>query len=269
MALVVKNLPTNVGDTRDTGSITGSGRSPGVGNDTPLQCSCLENSRGRGVKESDATERLNNKRMKGLGSGQDLDTNISSSLFHCVCFSSLFSPVCPVTCPSSLPVSKGAFWRTSVPSSMSYPMARCPAPILLGFSGAFVPAALKPLLGFSARVTITLYLSGCFSSNIIRPVALSGGSGSLHSRLHFSTQALSLEALIQSHGVRHMSRLMTFKSLCSTLLQSCSRFSLEPQTPGINSFLLEYLAGYFQLSTHSSLHISSTLTPLGSASLTC
>ena len=85
----------------------------------------------------------------------------------------------------------------------------------------------------------------------------------------FSTQALSLEAFIQSHGVRHMSRLMTFKSLSSTLLQSCSSFSLEPQTPGINSFLLEYLVGYFQLSTHSSLHISSTLTPLGSASLTC
>ena len=194
VALVVKNLPTNVGDTRDTGSITGSGRSPGVGNDTPLQCSCLENSRGRGVKESDATERLNNKRMrmKGLGSGEDLDTNISSSLVHCVCFSPLFSPVCPVPCPSSLPISEGAFWRTSVPSSMSYPMARCPAPILLGFSGAFVPAALlKPLLGFCARVTITLYLSGCFSSNIIRPVALSGGSGSLRSRLHSFPPRLS------------------------------------------------------------------------------
>ena len=149
-------------------------------------------------------------------------------------------------------------------------MARCPAPILLGFSGAFGSAALlKPLLGFSARVTITLCLRGCFSSNIIRPVALSGGPGFLRSRLHFSTQTLSLEALIQSLGTRHTSRLMTFKSLSSTLLRGCSRFSLEPQTPGINSFLLEYLVGYFQLSTHSSLHISNMLTPLGSASLTC
>ena len=29
---VVKNLPTKAGDTRDLGSIHGSGRSPGVGN---------------------------------------------------------------------------------------------------------------------------------------------------------------------------------------------------------------------------------------------
>ena len=30
-------------DARDTGSVPRLGRSPGVGNDTPLQCSCLEN----------------------------------------------------------------------------------------------------------------------------------------------------------------------------------------------------------------------------------
>ena len=41
MALVVKNLPV---DARDTGSIPGQGRSIGVGNGTPLQYSCLENS---------------------------------------------------------------------------------------------------------------------------------------------------------------------------------------------------------------------------------
>jgi len=39
----VKNLPANVGDARDTGSIPGLGRSPGEGNDNPLQYSCLEN----------------------------------------------------------------------------------------------------------------------------------------------------------------------------------------------------------------------------------
>ena len=33
---VVKNLPANAGDTRDAGSIPGSGRTPGVGNDSPL-----------------------------------------------------------------------------------------------------------------------------------------------------------------------------------------------------------------------------------------
>jgi len=34
---------------RDTCSIPGSGRSPGVGNGTPLQYSCLENHRDRGA----------------------------------------------------------------------------------------------------------------------------------------------------------------------------------------------------------------------------
>ena len=46
---LVKNSPANAGDPRDMGSIPGSGRSPGVGNGNPLQYSCLENSKGRGV----------------------------------------------------------------------------------------------------------------------------------------------------------------------------------------------------------------------------
>ena len=49
MALVVKNLPANARDRRDTGSIPGSGRFPGEGNDNPLQYSCLESPRDRGV----------------------------------------------------------------------------------------------------------------------------------------------------------------------------------------------------------------------------
>ena len=36
MGIVVKNLPANVGDTRDLASISGLGRSPGEGNDNPL-----------------------------------------------------------------------------------------------------------------------------------------------------------------------------------------------------------------------------------------
>ena len=38
---VVKNLPANAGDSGDTGSIPGSGRSPREGNGNPLQYSCL------------------------------------------------------------------------------------------------------------------------------------------------------------------------------------------------------------------------------------
>ena len=45
----VKNPPASVGDAREAGSIPGSGRSPGGGNDNPLQCSCLENPMDRGV----------------------------------------------------------------------------------------------------------------------------------------------------------------------------------------------------------------------------
>ena len=45
---VVKNPPASAGDTRDVGSIPGSGRSPGEGNGNPLQDSCLENPMGRG-----------------------------------------------------------------------------------------------------------------------------------------------------------------------------------------------------------------------------
>ena len=44
MVLVLKNLPVNAGDIRDSGLIPGSGRCPGGGHSNPLQFSCLENS---------------------------------------------------------------------------------------------------------------------------------------------------------------------------------------------------------------------------------
>ena len=40
---MVKNPPANARDIRGAGSTLGSGRSPGEGNDNPLQYSCLEN----------------------------------------------------------------------------------------------------------------------------------------------------------------------------------------------------------------------------------
>ena len=49
VALVVKKPPANAGDIRDTGSIPGSGRSPGGGHRNPLQYSCLENPMDRGA----------------------------------------------------------------------------------------------------------------------------------------------------------------------------------------------------------------------------
>ena len=47
--LVVKKLPANAGDIRDTGSIPGWGRSPGGGHGNPLQSSGLENPMDRGA----------------------------------------------------------------------------------------------------------------------------------------------------------------------------------------------------------------------------
>ena len=49
MVLLVKNPPANAGDVRDVGSIPGLGRSPGGGNNNPLQYSCLKNPMDRGA----------------------------------------------------------------------------------------------------------------------------------------------------------------------------------------------------------------------------
>ena len=61
---MVKNLPANAGDVRDTGLIPGSGRSTGEENGNPLQYSCLESPMDREawwatvhrLAESDMTE---------------------------------------------------------------------------------------------------------------------------------------------------------------------------------------------------------------------
>ena len=45
----VKESACIAGDTRDTGLILGLGRSPGGGNENPLQYSCLKNSMDRGT----------------------------------------------------------------------------------------------------------------------------------------------------------------------------------------------------------------------------
>ena len=49
MMLVVKNLPTFLGNVREEGLTPGSWRSPGGGHGNPLQYSCLENPIDRGA----------------------------------------------------------------------------------------------------------------------------------------------------------------------------------------------------------------------------
>ena len=65
---MVKNPPASG---RDVGFIPGSGRSPGGGNGSPLQCSCLGSPTSRGAHvESDMAKQLNtNNRVcsKDLG----------------------------------------------------------------------------------------------------------------------------------------------------------------------------------------------------------
>ena len=77
---VVKNLPANTGD---AGSTPGSGRSPGVGNDNPLQYSRVENPIDTGAwqatvqwgcKEPNATEQLS--------------THAGTHAFHSIVFGS-------------------------------------------------------------------------------------------------------------------------------------------------------------------------------------
>ena len=64
---MIKNLPANIGDIRDTGSILGLGRDSGGGRGHTLQYSCLENSMDRRAwwtnspprpKELDMTEAI-------------------------------------------------------------------------------------------------------------------------------------------------------------------------------------------------------------------
>ena len=52
VALVVRSLHASAGNVRDTGSIPGSGRSPGGGNGNLLQYYCLGNLMDRGAWQS-------------------------------------------------------------------------------------------------------------------------------------------------------------------------------------------------------------------------
>ena len=75
---MVKNPTANAGDIRDTSLIPGLGRSPGGGNNNPLQYSCLENPMDKGAwqatvheitKHNSATKTKTTALFIGLGVG--------------------------------------------------------------------------------------------------------------------------------------------------------------------------------------------------------
>ena len=68
---MVKNPPANAGEEGDTGFIPGLGRSPGEGNDNPLQYSYLENSMERGAWRATAMGAKSQTRLSPHSSMND------------------------------------------------------------------------------------------------------------------------------------------------------------------------------------------------------
>ena len=88
---VVKNPPANARDTRDSGSVSGSGRSSWVGNGNSLQYFCLENSIDRGARQA-LVHRVT-KSWTGLGDWKHThDTSVfdghSEIILHGICSNS-------------------------------------------------------------------------------------------------------------------------------------------------------------------------------------
>ena len=91
MVLQVKNLPANARGVRDTVSVPGLGRIPGVGNGSLLQYSCEENPMDRGacqatvhgVTKSDTTECLSHLRHRCRSWQAVLSIVTLLSLKHC------------------------------------------------------------------------------------------------------------------------------------------------------------------------------------------
>ena len=96
---LVKNLPANAGDIKDSGSIPGLGRSTGEGHGNPLQYSCLGNPMDRevwraivyGNAESDTNEAAKPTRASGSFNDSTLQRKSVSCSCPC-CIPMLFLP---------------------------------------------------------------------------------------------------------------------------------------------------------------------------------
>ena len=74
---MAKKPPANAGDTRDAGSVPGSGRSPGGGNGNPHRYSCLKNSMDRGAWWSSVRSVAKSPQRR-----RESDTNEHLSMHH-------------------------------------------------------------------------------------------------------------------------------------------------------------------------------------------
>ena len=85
---MVKNLPTNTGNSREIGSIPGSGRSSGEGNGNLLQCYCLENPRDGGAwwaaVSGVAQSRTRLKRLSSSSSSMTNRIQIMMAVLRCM-----------------------------------------------------------------------------------------------------------------------------------------------------------------------------------------
>ena len=83
---MLKNLPANVGDIRDSGLIPGLGISPGGGHGDPLQYSCLENPLDRGALRATVHRVAKSQtRLKQLNTHTHTHTHTEMYIYAYVC----------------------------------------------------------------------------------------------------------------------------------------------------------------------------------------
>ena len=81
---MVKNLPANTGDIKDADLISASGRSPGVGNGNPLQCSCLKQSMGLQRVGHDWSDRANKHTQHNVGENVNWRSQYGKMVRRCL-----------------------------------------------------------------------------------------------------------------------------------------------------------------------------------------
>ena len=100
----IKNMPANAQGERNAGLILGLERSPGGGNDNPLQYSCLENPMDKGAWWATAHGVTKNRILLRQLSTHALTPHSALFIFHpCFLFTQVFDPV-----------SVYALWRTRI-----------------------------------------------------------------------------------------------------------------------------------------------------------